>query len=82
VDPPYFTGYVAETAGKKPSEVIGLALYHLKYSTWEGPVMHLNTLVVSEKCRRQGVGTKMMKQLAKVPNPEYLSSKKAKIVRS
>jgi hypothetical protein len=36
---------VAEVA----SEIIGIALYYYRYSTWKGKTIHLEDLVVKEK---------------------------------
>ena len=33
-----------------------MALYYPRYSTWEGPTLHLEDLIVSKIYRRQGVG--------------------------
>ena len=49
---PKFKCFVAEIEGK----VIGMALYYPRYSTWEGPTLHLEDLIVSKIYRRQGVG--------------------------
>jgi len=73
-EPVIFSGYVAEvesedasgSSKKKGLEVVGVALIHFKYSTWEGPVLHLNTLVVAPEKRRKGIGRCLMKALAKV----------------
>lgn len=37
-------------------EVIGIALYYFKYSTWKGKCIHLEDLVVSTEYRRKGIG--------------------------
>lgn len=38
------------------NEVIGIALYYIKYSTWKGKCVFLEDLVVSLKHRRKGYG--------------------------
>lgn len=70
---PSFLGVVAQLKEEtdKSFKIVGVALYHRKYSTWEGPVMHLNTFVVTEKYRGQGVGSKLIKHLAKVYNHNH-----------
>lgn len=52
----------------KEEQVLGIALYYQKYSTWKGKCIFLDDIVVSEKCRRQGIGEKLfaeLKQIAK-----------------
>lgn len=50
---PLFFCYVAETAdGKIP----GMALYYIKYSTWKGPCVFLEDIIVSQTERRSGIG--------------------------
>ncbi|CAL8094183.1 unnamed protein product [Orchesella dallaii] len=46
--------------------VVGYALYFFAYAAWEGKTVHLEDLCVSEKGRGRGIGSKMLKQLAKV----------------
>lgn len=59
---PLFYCFVAE----KQQEIIGMALYYYRYSTWKGKTIHLEDLVVSEKHRGTGAGmalyTKIMQQ--------------------
>lgn len=50
---PAFTCFVADS-GK---EIIGIALVYFRFSTWKGPIIHLEDLIVSEKSRGTGVGT-------------------------
>ena len=47
-----FQCYVAVEA----DEVIGMALYYNRYSTWKGKTLHLEDLVVRASHRRKGVG--------------------------
>jgi GNAT superfamily N-acetyltransferase len=37
-------------------EVVGFALYYIRYSTWKGQRMYLEDFLVSDKMRGQGVG--------------------------
>ena len=39
--------------------VVGMALYYPRYSTWRGPTFHLEDLIVSEKYKGKGIGTKL-----------------------
>jgi len=47
-------------------EVIGYALYFHKYSTWEGKGIHLEDFYVTPNYRHKGIGTKLLRRLAKV----------------
>ena len=52
---PLFECIVAEISDK----VVGIALYYPRYSTWRGPTFHLEDLIVSEKYKGKGIGTKL-----------------------
>ena len=43
---------VAEDEGK----VVGMALFYPRYSTWKGPTLHLEDLIVTQAERGTGVG--------------------------
>jgi hypothetical protein len=47
VKSPYFHSYVAEVK----DEIIGMALYYYRYSTWKGKTIHLEDLIVKENHR-------------------------------
>lgn len=40
--------------------IVGMALVYPRYSTWKGPVIHLEDLIVTEKYRGFGLGTKLL----------------------
>ena len=44
------------------SEVVGLAFFTPRYSTWVGDTLHLEDLVVTEKMRGKGIGTLLYKE--------------------
>ncbi|MGB0422907.1 MAG: GNAT family N-acetyltransferase [Flavobacteriales bacterium] len=56
---PLFFALVAE----ENQEVIGLALYYYKYSTWKGKCLYLEDLVVSQAHRRKGVGAALFERV-------------------
>lgn len=51
--PVQFSCFVAEG----PDGLIGMALVYFRFSTWKGPVVHLEDLIVQEAYRGMGVGT-------------------------
>lgn len=56
---PIWWAYVAEI----DNEIVGMALYYLRYSTWKGPRMYLEDIIVTEKYRNKGVGRLLFEQL-------------------
>ncbi|MBL7811702.1 MAG: GNAT family N-acetyltransferase [Bacteroidetes bacterium] len=50
---PLFVCWVAETNGT----IAGMALCYTRYSTWKGPVLYLEDIIVTEKERGTGMGT-------------------------
>jgi GNAT superfamily N-acetyltransferase len=49
---PLFYTFVAEV----DDEIVGIALYYYRYSTWKGKTIHLEDLIVKEKMRGSGIG--------------------------
>lgn len=41
-------------------DVVGIALYYPKYSTWRGPCLYLEDLIVDEAYRGKGIGKKLL----------------------
>lgn len=56
---PVFNFFVAENN----KEIIGLALYYIKYSTWKGKCIFLEDIIVTEQFRNQGVGKKLFDEV-------------------
>lgn len=54
-----FSCFVAES----DSKIVGMALVYFRYSTWKGPILHLEDLIVSEKFRGLGIGTKLLEKV-------------------
>jgi GNAT superfamily N-acetyltransferase len=49
---PLFYTFVAQV----DDEIVGIALYYYRYSTWKGKTIHLEDLIVKEKMRASGIG--------------------------
>ena len=58
---PLFHTFVAENNG----EVVGVALYYYRYSTWKGKTIHLEDLVVKESQRGTGAGIALYSEIIK-----------------
>jgi len=56
---PLFHTFIAEVN----SEIVGMALYYYRYSTWKGRTIHLEDLIVTEKMRGSGVGFALYKAI-------------------
>lgn len=52
---PRFAFFVAELQG----QVVGMALYYYKYSTWKGPCLFLEDIVVTATARGKGIGRQL-----------------------
>jgi len=59
----YFSFLVAENEAQ---QILGMALYFFSYSTWKGPCLYLEDLVVKEDCRRQGIGQLLFDELLQI----------------
>lgn len=51
-----FHCFVAEAEGS----IKGMALIYNRYSTWKGPIIHLEDLIVTEEMRGTGIGTALL----------------------
>ncbi|AWX44888.1 Diamine acetyltransferase [Flagellimonas maritima] len=60
-DKKLFHCFVAE----KNDKIIGIALVYPRYSTWKGPVIHLEDLIVAETMRGGGLGTALLDEVVK-----------------
>ena len=58
---PLFQCFVAEV----DNEIIGMALYYNRYSTWKGKTIHLEDLIVKENKRGTGAGFALYKEIIK-----------------
>ena len=61
---PEFECFVAEVAEK----IQGIALVYKRYSTWKGPVLHLEDLIVSQNMRGHNIGTLLLNEVVRYGN--------------
>ncbi|MFN4027359.1 MAG: GNAT family N-acetyltransferase [Flavobacterium sp.] len=68
---PLFYTFVAEVENdssdsEQEKQIVGMALYYYRYSTWKGRTIHLEDLIVKEEMRGSGLGlalyTKIIEQ--------------------
>ena len=69
-DTPLFNVFVAEIDSdtrdsSQPKQIVGIALYYYRYSTWKGKTIHLEDLVVKEKMRGTGLGYALYSEIIK-----------------
>lgn len=58
---PLFYTFVAEVN----HEIVGVALYYYRYSTWKGKTIHLEDLIVREEMRGTGIGFELYSEIIK-----------------
>ena len=58
---PLFHVFVAEVE----KQIMGIALYYYRYSTWKGKTIHLEDLIVKEKMRGTGLGYALYSEIIK-----------------
>lgn len=61
---PLFKCLIAE----RENTMVGIALYYIKYSTWKGPCVFLEDIVVTLSERRIGIGKLLFEEVIKVAN--------------
>lgn len=63
---PIWWAFVAEETGEDNSKnILGFALYYIRYSTWKGQRMYLEDIVVTEAARGKGIGKMLFDALIK-----------------
>ncbi|MGC4041253.1 MAG: GNAT family N-acetyltransferase [Flavobacterium sp.] len=66
-DPLFYTFVAEVNSGSGDSEqakqIIGVALYYYRYSTWKGKTIHLEDLIVKEAMRGSGVGFELYSKI-------------------
>ena len=61
---PLFHVFVAEIEDESSNkEIVGIALYYYRYSTWKGKTIHLEDLIVKEKMRGTGLGSALYAEI-------------------
>jgi len=68
---PLFKTFVAELDGV----IVGMALFYPRYSTWKGPTIHLEDLIVKKDKHHLGIGKALYKKVM-----QYAYKKKVKRV--
>lgn len=58
---PLFYVFVAEIA----SQIVGIALYYYRYSTWKGKTIHLEDLIIQQNMRGSGLGYALYSEVIK-----------------
>lgn len=53
---------------EKSDKIVGMALVYPRYSTWKGPVIHLEDLIVTKEMRGSGLGTALLNEVVKYGN--------------
>lgn len=56
---PLFKIFVAEMENK----IVGMSLFYPRYSTWKGPTIHLEDLIVTEEKRGLKIGSALYKKV-------------------
>jgi GNAT superfamily N-acetyltransferase len=56
---PLFHCIVAESDGL----IVGLALTYMKYSTWKGPCVFLEDIIIKKDFRRKGIGRRLFEEV-------------------
>ena len=67
---PLFHVFVAEVDNNQNNsehakEIVGIALYYYRFSTWKGKTIHLEDLVVKDKMRGTGLGYALYSEIIK-----------------
>jgi GNAT superfamily N-acetyltransferase len=67
---PVWWAWVAENE----SEIVGFALYYIRYSTWKGQRMYLEDILVTNECRGKGIGSLLFNKLIEVSKEKNLKA--------
>lgn len=58
---PFFKVFVAEIN----NNMVGMALFYYRFSTWKGKTIHLEDLIVKQEYRNSGIGKALYKKVIK-----------------
>lgn len=58
--------FVEILVAEHENEVLGAALFYEKYSTWKGPAIHLEDLIVAERERSKGIGALLLDEVLRI----------------
>ena len=58
-----FVAAAPSPEGEGRGEVLGFALYYIRYSTWKGQAMYLEDILVTEAARGKGIGKLLLDRL-------------------
>jgi ribosomal protein S18 acetylase RimI-like enzyme len=72
---PVWWALLATSSDKDGSstQIVGMALYYIRYSTWKGQRMYLEDIIVKEAYRGRGIGTLLMDRLIQTARDKNLS---------
>lgn len=67
---PLFHIFVAEVKddssdNEQAKQIVGIAVYYYRYSTWKGKTIHLEDLIVKENMRGLGIGSALYAEIMK-----------------
>ncbi len=62
-DKPVWWGFVVTDATLFGENIIGFAIYYIRFSTWKGQRMYLEDIVITEAARGKGAGKLLMDAL-------------------
>jgi len=65
---PLFKVFIAE----RNSEIVGMALFYERYSTWKGRSIHLEDLIVKHQYRGEGIGKALYTKVLTYAHDEKL----------
>ncbi len=60
---PVWWAFVAEVVSGGEKQIIGMALYYIRYSTWKGQRLFLEDLVITQEWRGKGVGKQLFDKI-------------------
>ena len=63
IQPVWWAFAACDESKKGTDQIVGFALYYVRYSTWKGQRMYLEDIVVTESARGKGVGKLLLDQL-------------------